>query len=254
MSHTNSTTNYNLPQFVGTDQPAWLTDINGAFSGIDTAIKNASDAATTAGTDATTANTSIGTLSNLTTTEKTNLVGAINEVNTAAGTAQTAANGAALDASNAQTTANTAKGIADALASFVNINNYTTYNTTSQFTRLQGSGNCSRANITVATNADKSLAKIYGSIYITSTGEGNTKWKLNVDTGLRPTSAINVKGIMYLCPISGSSIGNTGTVTINTDGTIEFTSYNNGSGSVEFDLWACVLWIKDFGDIPEENQ
>ena len=52
MSHTNSTTNYSLPQFVTTDKPAWLTDINGAFSAIDTAIKSAADDASTAGTNA----------------------------------------------------------------------------------------------------------------------------------------------------------------------------------------------------------
>lgn len=144
--------------------------------------------------------------------------------------------------------ASTANDLAEALASFVNINTYNTYNTTSQFKRLAGSGTCNSANITVATNADKSLAKIYGSIYITSTGSGSTKWKLNTDTGLRPTSKINIKGIMYLAPISGTLVGNTGTVSINTDGTIEFESYNNGSSAVEFELWACVLWIKDFGD------
>lgn len=38
MSHTNSTTNYNLPQFIGTDTPGWLTDVNGAMSAIDAAI------------------------------------------------------------------------------------------------------------------------------------------------------------------------------------------------------------------------
>lgn len=44
MGHTNSTTNYNLPQFLPTDKPAWLTDINGAFTAIDTGMKNAKDA------------------------------------------------------------------------------------------------------------------------------------------------------------------------------------------------------------------
>ena len=141
-----------------------------------------------------------------------------------------------------------AHSMAEALASFVNINTYNTYSTASQFTRLAGTGTCSSANITVATNADKSLAKIYGSIYITSTGAGSTKWKLNTDTGLRPTSKINIKGILYLAPVSGTLIGNVGTVSINTDGTIEFGSYNNGSSAVEFELWACVLWVKDFGD------
>lgn len=253
MSHTNSTPNYNLPQFVGTDKPTWLNDVNGAFTSIDTQMKANADSATTANTQATTAVTNTGSLTNLQTTDKTSLVNAVNEVNTNVGTASGIANQAVGLANQAQTDANSANTLAQALASFVNINNYTTYNTTSQFTRLAGTGNCQSANVTVATNADKSLAKIYGSIYITSTGSGDTKWKLNVDTGLRPTSPINVKGIMYLSPVAGTLVGNTGTVTINTDGTIEFSSYNNGSSSVEFDLWACVLWIKDFGDTPEET-
>lgn len=39
MSHTNSTANYQLPQFLGTDKPAWLTDVNQAYADIDTAMK-----------------------------------------------------------------------------------------------------------------------------------------------------------------------------------------------------------------------
>ena len=53
MAHTNSTTNYNLPQFLPTDKPAWLVDVNPAYAAIDTAIKNVSDAAGAAQTDAT---------------------------------------------------------------------------------------------------------------------------------------------------------------------------------------------------------
>lgn len=52
MSHTNSTTNYSLPQFVSTDKPAWLTDVNPAYSAIDTAMKNNADAAAAAQGDA----------------------------------------------------------------------------------------------------------------------------------------------------------------------------------------------------------
>lgn len=249
MSHTNSTTNYNLPQFVGTDQPAWLTDINGAFSGIDTAIKNASDAATTAGTDATTANTSIGTLSSLTTTEKSNLVGAINEVNTAVGTAQTTANGAVADAGNAQTTANTAKGIADALASFININTFTNYNQTSSFSRVLGVGNITYANLNVATNADKSLCKIYGQISVGSSSAGSLRVKLTADTGLRPTSQITINCLgLALHGYNTNVPDNKITVILNTDGTIEFDTYNQGQSTISFYLFPCVIWVKDFGD------
>lgn len=42
MSATNKTTNYQLPIFVGTDIPSWLTDFNGAMQKIDTAVKSAS--------------------------------------------------------------------------------------------------------------------------------------------------------------------------------------------------------------------
>lgn len=52
MSHTNETTNYNLPQFLTSDKPAWLTDINNAFSDIDTAIYAAQSKADTAYNDA----------------------------------------------------------------------------------------------------------------------------------------------------------------------------------------------------------
>ena len=89
MSHTNSTTNYSLPQFLGTDKPAWLGDINPAFSTIDGAIKTASDNASSANTASTANTTAIGDLSTLTTSSKTNLVGATNEVNSNLGTVAT---------------------------------------------------------------------------------------------------------------------------------------------------------------------
>lgn len=53
MSHTNSTPNYGLPQFVTTDKPFWLTDINTAFSDIDTGINTAKTTADTASNNAT---------------------------------------------------------------------------------------------------------------------------------------------------------------------------------------------------------
>lgn len=39
MSATNNTTNFNLPLFIGTDKPAWLTDWNGAMTTIDTKLQ-----------------------------------------------------------------------------------------------------------------------------------------------------------------------------------------------------------------------
>lgn len=40
MSHTNNTTFMNLPLFVGSDKPAWLTDFNSAMQAIDNTCSN----------------------------------------------------------------------------------------------------------------------------------------------------------------------------------------------------------------------
>ena len=53
MSHTNSTANYGLPQFITTDKPAWLTDVNVAYAAIDTGMKANQTAAAAAQGDAT---------------------------------------------------------------------------------------------------------------------------------------------------------------------------------------------------------
>lgn len=66
MAYTNKTANYELPQYVPTDQPTYLEDFNGAMFTIDSGMKENS--------------TNIGDLSSLTTTAKTDLVSAINEV------------------------------------------------------------------------------------------------------------------------------------------------------------------------------
>ena len=52
MAHTNETTNYELPIFVGTDKPSWLNDFNGAMTDIDTQMKANADAAAAAYTKA----------------------------------------------------------------------------------------------------------------------------------------------------------------------------------------------------------
>lgn len=107
-SSTNKTTHYDLSQFVSSDKPSWLNDINSDMSKIDTAIhtaKTTADGAATSASNAqtaaegaqTTANTAvtnaataqsgvntnannIGNLTNLTTASKSNLVSAINEL------------------------------------------------------------------------------------------------------------------------------------------------------------------------------
>lgn len=59
MSHTHSTENYNLPQFIGTDIPDWLTDVNKGYSDIDAGMQANKVSANTANEKADNNTTSI---------------------------------------------------------------------------------------------------------------------------------------------------------------------------------------------------
>lgn len=241
-SHTNSTTNYEFPQFVGTDKPAWLTDVNGFASAADTAIKAAKDRAdsayTLAGTaegkadlaqgDATsalnsagTANTNIGTMANLTTTDKTSLVGAVNEVNSK------------INGTNAK----------------LNFTSFTTYGV-SDLINTNG-GTLLYSGLTLASNSDGSVIKLYGQLATSSpTQTGVIKI---TGSALRPTSEFVVKnsGFNIGYDNNGSTILEESEITFKTNGDIEI-KIMGGSNWNRCDvmLTACIIFVKDFGDTP----
>jgi len=99
MGHTNSTANLSLPQFIGTDKPTWLGDVNGAFGAIDTAVGtiNADILAVDAKADNAVADAS-------------SAVTVANNASTTAGNANTTATTANNIANNALTVANNADG------------------------------------------------------------------------------------------------------------------------------------------------
>ena len=96
MSHTNSTANLSLPQFIGSDKPTWLGDVNGAFSAIDSYAGTNDAAVAAAASDASSA-----------ISQASAAVSTANSANTTAGNASTAANNAVGVANNAVTIAGT---------------------------------------------------------------------------------------------------------------------------------------------------
>ena len=239
MSHTNSTANYNLPQFIGTDTPAWLTDVNGAMSAIDSQMKTNADSASTANASATTANGNIGTLSNLNTTAKTDIVSAVNEVNTNLGTVSGVA-------SNASGTAITAKNTADTLSKYVNIDTF------GNATATTNNGSIAYVNFSYASNEDATVGKIYG--YCTSISSSIQDTTITI-AGLpfRPTADIDINGVAYIQDLTNGEIFPL-TLKVKTDGTATITYgsafYNR---TMKIMITACVLFIKSFGDVPIEG-
>lgn len=109
MAATNHTTNYNLPQYIGTDKPTYLGDWNSTMGAIDTQMKtnadNASGALSAAQTAQTNANSALSTAQSADSKADTAL--------TNAATAQSTADNATSVATSALSTANTANGKSD---------------------------------------------------------------------------------------------------------------------------------------------
>lgn len=259
---TNKTTNYELPQFIGTDKPTWLGDVNGAMSIIDSAMHtNASDIdslESSVATASATASQASQDVSALTTT--------VGTLSTSVSSATTTANNAQATATSALNTANTANGKADTNASNIATNtsditalqsdilklNLTDFASTS-FTGVGGSVVAN--NIKVATNTDGSIGKIYGRIQFTKSATNTT---FTCASALRPTTniTINALGTMYTSPNSttGYAVFSAQDVSIATDGTISF-SINIATSSVARGMLIinpCLLFMQDFGDTPEE--
>lgn len=236
MSHTNSTPNYNLPQFVGTDKPTWLNDVNGAMSAIDTQMKANADSATQANTNATTAVNNTGTLANLNTTDKTSLVGAVNEVNTNLGVVSGVA-------SQANSTATDAKDTVDDLSSYLTLVNF------NALTGTITGASINDQNLREAVNADKTVAKVYGVINFNVTSANGCT--VTIPTSIRPTENITIAGTMLLT-YEDSGLAFIHEYSIDTNGviTVSLSSSWYNRRNVRLNFIACMTFFKNFGDTP----
>lgn len=235
MSSTNKTTNYDLSQFIGSDKPAWLTDYNQDMSKIDTGIHSAQTTATGADGKAD-ANTSlIGTLTNLTTTSKTDLVTAINEVNGSATSAQNTAN-------SANNSASTANQNITALAAYLDINSFST-----NLGATCDNGSVSYQTISYASNNAATVGKIYGHIDVNSISATDSVVTLTTKSPFRPSSEITIKDIGVSYPLNGN-ITYPVNLRIETDGTILVDAYFEANKLNRLIIHPCLLFIKDFGD------
>lgn len=236
MSSTNSTSNYSLSQFLGTDKPAWLTDYNSDMSKIDTGIHTAQTTATGADGKATTNTTNIGTLTNLTTTVKSDLVSAINEVDSNADTAQGTANDAyALASANATKIGN--------LEGALNLNVISNCTVSGTNTTSIG-GN----TIKCATDTDRSLFKLYGSVVVGATqNTSNAKITISgTNLGARDT-AYNIESACL--GFRGNGAIDVINITVETTGdvTINLPTFD-GTNVTRLYLAPTLYFDKNFGD------
>lgn len=247
MSSTNKTTNYELSQFIGSDKPAWLADYNTDMSKIDAGMKANADANTVTDGKTDTNTTNIGTLANLNTSAKTDLVSAVNEVYTTAGTADGTAQAAA-------SAANGAKTEADALTRYLAITQ------TGKITPAVTGGTIGNINdMYYALNADGTLGKVYGRLRFTSNTTGTITVTLPV-SALTTESQFTISGAaFYVVLKTGTSpadwtVINARDMVVNTNGNCVLTFSNIAVGE-QITMWfpPCLYFFTDFGDVVNPN-
>lgn len=243
MSSTNKTTNYDLSQFIGTDKPAWLSDYNGDMGKIDAGIHTAQNTATGADGKATANATAIGTLSNLTTDAKTNLVAAINEVDTHA---DTAANSAASAAGNATQALTKVNALADYFAM--------TVTQVSAANIVSSTGSVEDVpSVSIAKNSTNSLGKVYGSIHHRPTTSGWQTITLNIDSGIHPDADFTIVPAGVTNTNAGDKNQKLENVYLrfHPSGTIDIIYWSELT-NVQFHVYLmpCLYFFTDFGDLP----
>lgn len=251
MASTNKTTNYELSQYIGSDKPTYLGDYNSDMLKIDTGMKANETASTANAGSISTINNNIGTMSSLETTAS-NLVGAINEVK---GTGDTNATNITNvdnkigDLSNLESVVKT--NVVNAINSVIENFNLTSINNFSGNEISVTNGTLRGGSITVASNQEGSLGKIYGVVNITCSGTSSPT--ISIQTDLRPTSNITINSGVISLNAGTNFIPSYSDLTISTAGVVSFRVWNTNSiNNAQYNcvLPACLYFIEDFGDIP----
>lgn len=254
MSSTNKTTHYELSQYIGSDKPTYLVDYNTDMYNIDAGIYSAKS-------EADTNSTSIGTLSNLTTESKSDLVSAINEVDnntnvnasniaTNTGNITTNTNNIATNTASIGTLANletTSKtSCVSAINEIVEKFNLNTINTYSSSNVSITGGTISSGSISIAKNSDSSICKIYGKFRISKTAQ---TVKITI-----PNAGFNVSEDITISPVGcegGITSDNLTYITIKTNGDVVLTTYGASSGTnITAFFFPVLIFVTSFGDIP----
>ena len=256
MASTNHTTNYNLSQYIGGDKPTYLGDYNGDMQKIDaqmktnadniaTAISGVESATSTANSAVSTANSAQSTANSASTTA--------NSASTTASNAQSTANSALSTATSAQATANTSLALASKM-------NFTTFkNVANADISFSNGATLNNNNLSIATNSDGSMAKVYGSLTITNTNKNSGK--ITISSSLRPTDDngdpvdLTINGVMIRI-VGSNQINkniNMASLVIKGNGNIEIDILQVDPSVTEQDRYMLIatnLYLKPFSDTP----
>lgn len=254
MSATNTTTNYNLPIFIGSDKPSWLADFNGAMNAIDAQMKTNADAIATKSPILTFNDTADIDFTKSGNTITANLASAVSDkVGRALITPITA------PASNQIVGINTngvqenmtigsglqySSGVLNAID--LNLSVKHRFSQASDFRHIDGGySQFTVHDFAVVTNAAGTIGKVYGYFSFRPTAYAY----ISVYTGVYVQ---NTSGTLYKIRPAGinSVSGNLTEINIGADGEIILTFLGASASTTDIILyWPCIYFFEDFGDV-----
>ena len=253
MSATNTTTNYNLPIFIGTDKPAWLVDFNGAMNAIDAQMKTNADAIATKSpilTFSDTTNIDFTVTSNVVTADlSTAAAGTLSRALLTPAVAPISDQIPYVDTSNTQQMLQIGTGLEISSGSLnaidLNLSSITNFTSTAQFRTISGSYSSMTVSLTTALNSSGTVGKCYGYIQ----GLASTAGTVSLYTGKYVS---NASATAYDIAPAGFNNGMAMcTVHIEANGEIVFQYYQNSGGNTTTAYFLpCVYFFEDFGDVP----
>lgn len=249
MSATNSTPNYDLPQYVATDKPTYLGDFNKAMLDIDTNMKSIDNKASSAESSVATANTNASQAlenANQASTKADTAQATATQAQSTATTAKNTADTAQSTATEAQTTATQASTKADTNAE--NIEKLTTWVNAGS---IIDSGIQPGSNLNCSYNLELKMLSLYGRLNFERDNPNNIILG-TLPEAVRPTETRTISnGLTPVYPIgqSGDGAGVPADLTINNQGQIVL--YNNGVGApsrLNYGFVQLMLNISDWLD------
>lgn len=262
MSATNTTTNYNLPIFIGSDKPAWLVDFNGAMNAIDAQMK--------VNADAIAGKSPILTFNDTTEIDFTK-TGDVITANLASGVSDKVGRAlvtpvaapaseeiVSINTSGSQSSLAAGSGInisGGAISTTVdmNLSNIQYYDLQDMTPNPGTSGTGTKSGgVTAALNSSKTIGKIYGNFYI-SGAAANADYGYTTGITIDPPADgqqyLIDAGIAYTRNSSGNVIYmGTAYLIISGAGSVSIYTRSSASGNILCRFDPNIYYFKDFGD------
>lgn len=205
MASTNKTTHYDLPQWIGTDKPTFLGDLNGAFATIDTQLYTAVTNAKNANDNASSAAGAVSDMQD-----------DVNNLTTWQGTASSAISGLQNSVNNLTPNIATSASMVTAIGTFL-----------TGFSPSISTNNLMERLITIG---NAKFLNIYGNLVVQYTGQPTIDNVANTLNGLTLVNLYSKYGIT-----TSRTFYDLGNLMLNTDSTsliIPLNFFNNGTNNM----------------------